>query len=478
MVQGEVDAGYEIYRGDDGNLYSYDKSVSPFPTPAQYKTQKGGEQIYTTPTTGERIGDALDNLGTRMLERVKTFGGSLIGDAISGIDSKLAKGISDKTYGLISPMPKEQLNKGHDWVGRVNMANEATTNFMIGELGGAAVGKAVEKVVPYIKETASSIKNATKKGENIIEFKSNIDWGKWNEEIPKNKKLMKVYLDIEKKTKADNAWMKNPDGSDFDGTPEQFIQVNSSNFKKAFSEWDKTYRGMGDDFDHTLKHENPNIGTGVFTGNKELAESYNIGSRGKLLELAHKKSNNVFKFSGIDDDWTDLNLNYNSREVERLTRIKENYEDIINRWKGSKKINSTKTSGKKAYLVNGREVTESDHKEQIALFNKEIKKAEDKLRWISNLTDKEKNMINKLKSTGEGVSTDDIAKFVEDTDLDYAILKQIDDGEVGDVKIINHRKGRFLKSLKHNNGMFDMSNPDIYKSLLPAGIATGVLNSK
>ena len=64
--------------------------------------------------------------------------------------------------------------------------------------------------------------------------KSEINWGKWNKEIPKNKSLMKEYEAIEATAKADGTWMKNPNGTKFKGTPEQFVQQNSKNFKKAF----------------------------------------------------------------------------------------------------------------------------------------------------------------------------------------------------------------------------------------------------
>lgn len=65
-------------------------------------------------------------------------------------------------------------------------------------------------------------------------FKSEIDWSKWNKEIPNNSKLIKEYNTIEQTSKANGTWMKNPDGSIFDGTPEQFVQQNSEHFKKAF----------------------------------------------------------------------------------------------------------------------------------------------------------------------------------------------------------------------------------------------------
>jgi hypothetical protein len=65
-------------------------------------------------------------------------------------------------------------------------------------------------------------------------FNSTINWAKWNPAIPKNKSLMEEYINIEQISKANNTWMKNPDGSEFKGTPEQFVQQQSQNFKKAF----------------------------------------------------------------------------------------------------------------------------------------------------------------------------------------------------------------------------------------------------
>lgn len=50
------------------------------------------------------------------------------------------------------------------------------------------------------------------------EFKSEIDWGKWNKEIPENKALMREYNAIEQQAKSNGTWMKNPDGSDFVGS--------------------------------------------------------------------------------------------------------------------------------------------------------------------------------------------------------------------------------------------------------------------
>ena len=65
-------------------------------------------------------------------------------------------------------------------------------------------------------------------------FKSEIDWGSWNKAIPNNKKLLQEYREIEYTTKLNGSWLKNVDGSPFQGMPEQFVQQQSKNFKKAF----------------------------------------------------------------------------------------------------------------------------------------------------------------------------------------------------------------------------------------------------
>jgi hypothetical protein len=82
-----------------------------------------------------------------------------------------------------------------------------------------------------IKKTGKAISPSVDDGKG---FKSEIDWAKWNKEIPENKVLMQEYNAIEQHAKANGTWMKNPDGSAFKGTPEQFVQQNSENFKKAF----------------------------------------------------------------------------------------------------------------------------------------------------------------------------------------------------------------------------------------------------
>ena len=104
---------------------------------------------------------------------------------------------------------------------------------------------------------------------NTLGYKSEIDWAKWNKEIPANKALMKEYNTIEQASKANGTWMKNPDGSAFQGTPEQFVQQNSQNFKKAFPEGsENVFRGTGEN----ISELRPN--RSIFTANQELASGY------------------------------------------------------------------------------------------------------------------------------------------------------------------------------------------------------------
>ena len=88
-----------------------------------------------------------------------------------------------------------------------------------------------DDVLKKFLEASDDIADLSKKAPAT---KSEINWGKWNKEIPKNKVLMKEYDTIEKATKANGTWMKNSNGTKFQGTPEQFVQQNSKNFKKAF----------------------------------------------------------------------------------------------------------------------------------------------------------------------------------------------------------------------------------------------------
>jgi len=99
------------------------------------------------------------------------------------------------------------------------------------------LGGLLKHLKPYAKKgfkyLDDFVKNNFKEAGNA-KFVSEIDWMKFNKSIPENKILLQEYNLIEETTKANGTWMKNADGSAFAGTPEQFVQMKSGNFQKAF----------------------------------------------------------------------------------------------------------------------------------------------------------------------------------------------------------------------------------------------------
>jgi hypothetical protein len=133
---------------------------------------------------------------------------------------------------------KEVLGKDFETPQYLQEKNRARAEHLIhladvGSMGAGlveGVGKLALKNVPKPTSLSSSVENVGNK------FKSEIDWGAWNPETPNYPELINEYNAIEESTKKVGTWMKNPDGSPFQGTPEQFIQQQSSYFKKAFGE--------------------------------------------------------------------------------------------------------------------------------------------------------------------------------------------------------------------------------------------------
>ena len=161
----------------------------------------------------------------------------------------------------------------------------------------------IDPVLQYASQFKIPFRAASKlfkKGE----FVSEIDWGKWNAEIPLNEDLMREYAAIEQTTKKNGTWMKNPDGSDFAGPKELFVQVQSENFKRAYpAGYTSTYRGVqGKDIELYgplgVDVNRTDIGTGIFTGDKSVAGSY-ADNLGHTLNLALVNSDNTLKLEGL-----------------------------------------------------------------------------------------------------------------------------------------------------------------------------------
>lgn len=271
---------------------------------------------------------------------------------------------------------------------------------------GGLVNKSVNKVKGIINN-GKILKQHWLKGYKEIpkpksNFKSEIDWAKWNKEIPDNPSLLNEYNTIEQTSKTNGSWMKNADGSEFQGTPEQFIQQNSSNFKKSFGK-------------SKVLDKNGNVQIAKHTTRKKFDEfdmskfgsSTDEGFYGKGMYF-HPKSNEF----GL----------YGDNEIQAYLNIqKPASKDVI-------PFFGRTGRGKKA-------------------LNTEYHNNEDL--W---------------KGKYDGVIAD--PKTLERNYMDF-----------NDTEYITNIPSN-IKSAVGNNGMFNMTNPNIYKALVPATAGVGVLSQQ
>jgi hypothetical protein len=195
-----------------------------------------------------------------------------------------------------------------------------------GDLPQAQLGALGRMVKPYAKKGVRYLKDLF---ESTNDFKSQIDWSKWNKAIPENQKLLQEYNLIEETAKANKTWMKNPDGSKFAGTPEQWVQQRSSNYKKAFGDSKLinpdgspmvVYHGSPrkfDAFDESMYQlgDAGYSGSGIYTTpSKTTAESYTISGKRfhdgeiepTLYELYGRGNNPITSKELIDNSGGDI----------------------------------------------------------------------------------------------------------------------------------------------------------------------------
>jgi len=281
-------------------------------------------------------------------------------------------------------------------------------------------------------------------------FQSEIDWEKRlkdnnpnydAEDIKSININAKEYNKIEQTAKENGSWMKNMDGSEFTGTPEQFVQQQSSNFKRAYPEgFEETYRGG--DVNPELNSKYLKGSNVVFTTKDDYgAQVYNrirnpynslstkeLPPRG-ISKLYIPKTFNKLTIDGTLDE-------YSRRNYARL--------DVINQ--------------------NPKNLREA---EILGDFKKWMREEYFKV----NLSDE--------------VMTDHFASFLntpKGKTVDRVEFKKILDGTINpiDVEAHNLHNKKMLKSMFGNNGDFDMTKSGIYKTLLPGatGIGAYYLDSK
>lgn len=318
--------------------------------------------------------------------------------------------------------------------------------------------------------------------------KTPLNWGGVNNAILDNKILLQEYKLIEEATKANGTWMKNADGSAFTGPPELFIQTKSSNFLDAYPDGYQTvWRGMEGPSSNLLNNVNLNVvdgdgskmitGTGVFTGNEDLAKRYvGINENSPLYQLAMRNSNNSIEIPGLGSDWLDITNPYMKKKKSLIRELQ------LNR-KGLENARLAKAQGNTQYTDDFFYNAERRNKElEDVIINYDFIKTDPRYselaKWWNDAntrvggtysdsalgTKKMFNNVNKLLGkTPRDVSTDDLGIYLQQVGLDNIRIPNIIDGGRGDVFINNQVPGNYLKSLTENDGMFDLTKPSQFE---------------
>lgn len=348
--------------------------------------------------------------------------------------------ILDPYTGKIAPNPKAKM-------GLEIVSPEFDVLSMVGGFGSML---ATKKAASLSASKAASIKVTEDEIMPIAsKFKSEINWKNWNKEIPENINLLDEYHNIEKIHKQNGSWMKNQDGSEFNGSPEQFVQQNSSNFKKAFPNSVKddlgniqyNYHGSPNKFDRfdESKFKTGMFGKGVYTSpNKNIIEKGYAKPKGVLAkDHTPSESDNLYqlyidaknqkRYGSTEDFMDDTNYaditHFGKRKEDfpSIDDIKKNYPDLV-----------------KQYNL------DTDNKVQ--------------------------SFYNTTFSRGNNITRDQFKEVLPDIDF-----MSFNEGSLKP-QVTPFHKAR-IKSARNNNGMFDMTNPNIYKAVAPIAI-TGSLAYK
>lgn len=308
-------------------------------------------------------------------------------------------------------------------------------------------------------------------------FKSDIDWASWNKDTPNHPELMQEYRDVEFNTKKKGTWMKNPDGSDFEGSPEQFVQRQSSFYKEAFPDGGtRVYRGVGandwkqgpgaprwDRGGYDPEKSVPSDGTVFASEDLEQARSYqgdDVAYNSPFLsqETYRNPQGGTYDLQAPSGG-SDLASDQSGRSYQNLgtTRGDGSFKPRGIRDVSTEKELNSFYSDYNAWAKKNNKGTITDYDKNQTWNNApNFKNIEEEQAWLKTLPD--------------AASTDDVAEFLASKGgkkYSSFTARDIDDNAVGDVRIHQNRKGNYLKSNVGNVGFFDLNNPDVFKAMIP-----------
>jgi hypothetical protein len=345
---------------------------------------------------------------------------------------------------------------------------------------GAFLRSAVKQAPKFIDDAAKYLDDAAKYVDNYFNppKKSLRNWIDVNESILDNKILLQEYQLIEETTKANGTWMKNADGSAFQGTPELFIQSKSKNFQNSYPEGiTEVWRGMEEPSSNLLNDVNLSVvdgdgskmitGTGAFTGNEDLAKRY-IGTNenSPLYQLAMRNSDNSIEIPGLGSDWLNITNPYMKKKESLIRELQLNIKALENARLAKAHGNTQYTD----YFFYNADKRNKELANVILNYDDVVanKNYVELAKWWDNPKTRVggtySDEVNKILGyTERDVSTDDLGIYLQQTGLDNLRIPNIMDGGRGNVYINNQVPGNYLKSLTNNNGMFDLSRPSQFE---------------
>lgn len=177
-----------------------------------------------------------------------------------------------------------------------------------------ATDEQITAIYQHMDKVPESAMGKLVKGADIKEpnqfrtFKSELDWSpqswfskradkKWTKQDEDALvSHLQEYLDIEKKAKQNGTWLKNKDGSTFDGDPRSWVQMQSDSFKKSYNDEILTH---GEDAVNDLFGDFYGDGVGAGIGDKVLWTSTN-----KLIGKTY--GNDVFSLVALKNAKTNI----------------------------------------------------------------------------------------------------------------------------------------------------------------------------
>lgn len=290
------------------------------------------------------------------------------------------------------------------------------------------------------KEVPTSLRgssNATLGANNS--FKSEIDWRNWvkyKEDFDNNPDVIQHLYDIEKANKEAGTWMKNADGSPFQGTPEEFVVQQSDNFKNAFPNY----------YGEILTHQSPNV---FDEFDESMFGATDQGYFGKGVYTYPAK-----KVYDPSNEWDQLGSRYGS-----------NMYDLY--------VNSSNKGIAEGDVLTGSFLYNKDPKTHLDDYLRHEKRIKDSEKFKNNeayRNRRQASLSREYAKTMETIKAAERANINQYTTLDIPKASEV-------VIPFSNR----VKSAK-GNILFDMTNPNIYKGIapyvIPATIGLGAASAE